>query len=40
MDIKPDVHTVRVLYRLGVSDAKTDEAAIAATQEDEPQLSG
>jgi len=28
MDIKPDVHTVRVLHRLGVSDALTTDAAI------------
>ena len=28
MDIKPDVHTTRVLYRLGVSKAETVEAAL------------
>ena len=28
MDIKPDVHTVRVLYRLGASEAQTIEAAL------------
>jgi len=32
MDIKPDVHTMRVLYRLGASDAQTIEAAIAASR--------
>jgi endonuclease-3 len=40
MDIKPDVHTVRVLYRLGASDAKTDEAAIAATRKMHPDFPG
>ncbi|MEA3328080.1 MAG: hypothetical protein U9R53_12390 [Chloroflexota bacterium] len=29
MDIKPDVHTKRVLYRLGASKAETEEAAAA-----------
>jgi endonuclease III len=32
MDIKPDVHTVRVLYRLGASEAPTIEAALDATR--------
>ncbi len=32
MDIKPDVHTVRVLYRLGVSNEQTENAAIDASR--------
>ena len=32
MDIKPDTHTRRVLYRLGVSEAETDKAAIVAAR--------
>lgn len=40
MDIKPDVHTMRVLYRLGVSDAKAEEAAIAATRRMHPDFPG
>jgi endonuclease III len=32
MDIKPDVHTVRVLYRLGVSNDATEKAAIDAAR--------
>ena len=32
MNIKPDVHTVRVLYRLGVSTAKTEPSALEAAQ--------
>jgi endonuclease III len=31
-DIKPDVHTVRVLYRLGVSNRQTEKAAIDASR--------
>jgi endonuclease III len=40
MDIKPDVHTVRVLYRLGVSQAKTEQAAIAAARQVNPEYPG
>jgi endonuclease III len=40
MDIKPDVHTVRVLYRLGASEAETAEAAIAATRRVNPSFPG
>lgn len=40
MDIKPDVHTVRVLYRLGASDAETIEAAIAASRLMNPSFPG
>jgi len=32
MDIKPDVHTMRVLYRLGAADDISDHAAIAAAR--------
>jgi endonuclease III len=32
MDIKADVHTKRVLYRLGVSEAETEESATEASQ--------
>lgn len=40
MDIKPDVHTVRVLYRLGASEAQTIEAALAATRKMNPYFPG
>ena len=40
MDIKPDVHTVRVLYRLGVSDAETIEAALMASRRLYPEFPG
>ncbi len=40
MDIKPDVHTVRVLYRLGVSDAKTEQAAVDAARRLSPEFPG
>ena len=40
MDIKPDVHTVRVLYRLGASEAQTIEAAIAASRLMNPDFPG
>jgi endonuclease-3 len=40
MDIKPDTHTVRVLYRLGVSEAKTTDSAIAATRRMNPEFPG
>ncbi len=40
MDIKPDVHTVRVLYRLGVSNARTEQAAIDAARRLSPEYPG
>jgi endonuclease III len=40
MDIKPDVHTVRVLYRLGASEAQTVEAALAASRLMNPSFPG
>jgi endonuclease III len=40
MDIKPDVHTVRVLYRLGLSANPTDTAAIAAARNANPRYPG
>jgi len=40
MDIKPDIHTKRVLYRLGVSEEETDEAAIAAARKLHPEFPG
>jgi endonuclease III len=40
MDIKPDVHTVRVLYRLGASRVNGNEAAIAATRQMNPAFPG
>jgi endonuclease III len=40
MDIKPDVHTMRVLYRLGASEAQTTEAAIAASRLMNPSFPG
>jgi len=40
MDIKPDVHTVRVLYRLGVSDAENIDSAITAARRLKPEFPG
>lgn len=40
IDIKPDTHAVRVLYRLGISDAPTEGAAIAATRRMNPDFPG
>lgn len=40
MDIKPDVHTMRVLYRLGVSDDIAEHAAISAARELNPDYPG
>ncbi len=40
MDIKPDIHTVLVLYRLGASNSKTNESAIAATRRMNPSFPG
>jgi endonuclease III len=36
MDIKPDVHTKRVLYRLGMSEREDEAAAIEATRRMNP----
>ena len=40
MDIKPDVHTMRVLYRLGVSNSETTDAAISAARLLNPRFPG
>jgi hypothetical protein len=40
MDIKPDVHTMRVLYRLGAADATSETAAIAAARRLNPAFPG
>jgi len=40
MDIKPDTHTVLVLYRLGASEKSTNESAIAATRRMNPTFPG
>ena len=40
MDIKPDVHTIRVLYRLGVSQAMTEQAAVEAARRLNPEYPG
>lgn len=40
MDIKPDVHTMRVLYRLGASDSETTGAAILAARRLNPRFPG
>ncbi len=40
MDIKPDVHTMRVLYRLGISAALSVEEAISAAQWLNPSFPG
>jgi len=40
MDIKPDAHTKRVLYRLGISEEETEEAAITATRMLHPEFPG
>ncbi len=40
MDIKPDVHTVRVLYRLGVTADKTEYTAIESTRLLNPEFPG
>ncbi len=40
MDIKPDVHTMRVLYRLGVSPAKNEYEAMRAAQHLSPDFPG
>jgi endonuclease III len=40
MDIKPDVHTIRVLYRLGVSESRSESAAIEAARRLNPSYPG
>ena len=40
MDIKPDVHTKRVLYRLGMSEGEDEIAAIDATRRMNPDWPG
>ncbi|NLT74045.1 MAG: hypothetical protein GXX94_07615 [Chloroflexi bacterium] len=40
MDIKPDVHTVRVLYRLGVAEAPTEADALSAARALHPEYPG
>ena len=40
MDIKPDVHTMRVLYRLGVSGAETEIEAVEAARSINPSYPG
>ncbi|MFC2053494.1 hypothetical protein ACFLV7_04230 [Chloroflexota bacterium] len=40
MDIKPDVHTMRVLYRLGVSEAESERDAIESARTINPSYPG
>ena len=40
MDIKPDVHTIRVLYRLGISKELSEKAAIEAARKMNPKYPG
>jgi len=40
LDIKPDVHTMRVLFRLGLSETTTPEAATAAARKAHPECPG
>ena len=40
MDIKPDVHTMRVLYRLGVAEKVADTVAVAAARRLNPSFPG
>ena len=40
MDIKPDVHTMRVLYRLGVASEESENAAIQASRDLNPDFPG
>jgi endonuclease-3 len=40
MDIKPDVHTKRVLHRLGMSTAETEVAALEASRRMNPEFPG
>lgn len=40
MDIKPDIHTKRVLFRLGTSKEQTDDSAIATARKMHPSYPG
>jgi endonuclease III len=40
MDIKPDMHTMRVLYRLGLSGQQSEEAAVATARRLHPAYPG
>lgn len=40
MDIKPDVHTMRVLFRLGMSDDQTEAEAIRVARRMHPEFPG
>lgn len=40
MDIKPDVHTMRVLYRLGISARESPEASLEASRRMNPEFPG
>ena len=40
MDIKPDTHTVRVLYRLGLSESLTEASAVQAARRVRPSYPG
>ncbi len=40
MDIKPDVHTTRILHRLGVASSKSEKAAIEAARKLNPSFPG
>jgi hypothetical protein len=40
MDIKPDVHTMRVLYRLGVSENQNETSAIWSARKMNPSFPG
>ena len=40
VDIKPDVHTRKVLYRLGIAENDTDIAAVVAARRLNPRFPG
>ena len=40
MDVKPDVHVRRVLYRLGVADSQDEAEAVAAAARLNPEFPG
>lgn len=40
MDIKPDVHTTRVLYRLGLASERSENAAVRAARRVRPEFPG
>jgi len=40
LDIKPDVHTMRVLFRIGLAETTSPEAAIAAARKVHPECPG